>query len=132
MKNDAFTFIELFIVIILIGILAGVVVPRFVDFRNEAQMAAEEASVRSIRSAIKLYSIDSALKDRKPFYPAVLDNANAGYAAPENSLFGIVLQNPISDHRWRKENDTRYKGPTGNYYTYDPVAGTFNPAETTP
>ena len=126
MKNTAFTLIEMLIVVILIGIFAGIAVPRFAGFQNEAQIAAEEASVHSIRSAIKLYSIDSALKSRKPFYPAVLDSAGAGNATPENSLFGIILQNPISDHRWRKESDTLYKGPAGNSYTYDPAAGTFN------
>ncbi|MFA5362277.1 MAG: hypothetical protein WC335_03385 [Candidatus Omnitrophota bacterium] len=127
-----FTFIEMFIVIILIGILAGIVVPKFVEFRNEARIAAEEASVHSIQSAIKLYSIDSALKNRKPFYPAVLDTAGTGYATPDNPLFGVILQNPISDNQWRKESDTLYKSSAGNSYTYDPIAGTFNLTPTSP
>jgi general secretion pathway protein G len=126
LKKNAFSLIELIIIILIIGILAGIGIPRFVDLRNEALEATEEASVHSIRSGIKLYSVDSALKNRKPFYPDVLDTSGGGQASGDNPLFGVILQTPITDRHWSKVSAMSYKGPTGEIYTYDPVEGVFN------
>jgi len=55
MKNqNGFTLIELVIVIVLLGVLAAIAVPRFVNLEDDAQEAALTASAAAITSAMNI------------------------------------------------------------------------------
>ena len=55
MKNQTgFTLIELVIVIVLLGVLAAIAVPRFVNLEDDAQAAALNASAAAITSAMNI------------------------------------------------------------------------------
>ena len=51
-RNGGFTLVELVIVIVVIGILAGVAIPRFFDFTTDAKEAACKGGLGGVRSAI--------------------------------------------------------------------------------
>ena len=51
-----FTLIELLIVMALLGVLVAVLLPRYQDLTPEAKVAATQANLESIRSAVLLYS----------------------------------------------------------------------------
>ena len=66
MKDDrraenqrGFTLIELMIVVAIIAILAGILIPNFVNARSQAQTAACESNLRSIATAMELYYADN-------------------------------------------------------------------------
>ncbi len=62
LKNErGFTLIELVIIIILIGVLAAVAVPRYVDLRDNAVMASAQATLDAGRAAIILDFSDKIL-----------------------------------------------------------------------
>ena len=54
-----FTLIELMIVVAIIAILAGILIPNFVNARAQAQTAACESNLRQIATALELYYADN-------------------------------------------------------------------------
>ncbi len=50
-----YTLIELMIVIAIIGLLAGIVLPRFKDIRKEAEIAQIKANKKNIETALAMY-----------------------------------------------------------------------------
>lgn len=123
--RHAFTIVELVMVIVIIGLLAAVVIPRFGDIRTEAQGAAEQGTVAAVRTGIKLAHMTS-LAQGSDTYPTNLDSASAGVGSETNKLFTNVIEDGIADSNWRKVDSTTYEYvPTGNEYAYDNSTGTF-------
>ena len=60
MKNKGFTLIELIVVIVIIGILAAIAIPRFMGAQDRARIGAAEAEVTKMRQAVGLFEIDYA------------------------------------------------------------------------
>lgn len=55
MRRNAFTLIELIVVIVVIGILAAMVVPKFVLAQNETAITATSEDLRAIENAVSMY-----------------------------------------------------------------------------
>jgi prepilin-type N-terminal cleavage/methylation domain-containing protein len=124
-RRNAFTIVELVMVIVIIGLLAAVVIPKYGDIRTEAQGAAEEGTVAAVRTGIKLAHMTS-LAQGSDTYPGTLDSAAAGVASETNKLFTNVLEDGIVDANWQKNDATTYEYvPTGGEYVYDNSDGTF-------
>ncbi len=64
MKKTAFTLIELLIVVAIIGILAAIAVPNFLNAQTKAKIAGAEADMRNIGTAIESYRIDNNVPPR--------------------------------------------------------------------
>ncbi len=79
LKNQkGFTLIELVIIIILIGVLAAVAVPRYVDLRENAVMASAQATLDGGRAGIMLDFSDKVLNTG--VYADILPSTAAGTA----------------------------------------------------
>jgi len=50
-----FTLVELLIVVVILAILAGIVIPQFSSSTSDAQLAALDSNLATVRSAIELY-----------------------------------------------------------------------------
>lgn len=53
-QEQGFTLIELVIVLVILGILAAVAIPRFEDFSGQAKDAAKSGGVSSVASAVAI------------------------------------------------------------------------------
>jgi prepilin-type N-terminal cleavage/methylation domain-containing protein len=118
-----FTLMEIVLVIVVLGILAAVAVPRFFDFSETGKQEAETVVVQLVRTGINDYYNRAVTRGTTPLYPAALDAASNGSASASNPFFGNVLTQPETDN-WTK-NGTTYTGPAGGSYTYNSSTGSF-------
>ena len=72
MRKHGFTLVELAIVIVIIGILAAVAIPAFVDLQTKAKENATRAGLGTIRSAIALSYADSLVNSPTPAWPTLV------------------------------------------------------------
>ena len=78
MKSESgFTLIEMVIVIIVLGILVGIAVPKYGDFKDAANLAAAKANISSLRAAAAMYYAEQAVDAGAGAYPADTDALEA-------------------------------------------------------
>jgi len=58
-KSGGFTLIELMVVVVILGILAGLIVPRIMGRPEEARQAKARIQLESLDTALKLYRLDN-------------------------------------------------------------------------
>ncbi|MEE9442905.1 MAG: prepilin-type N-terminal cleavage/methylation domain-containing protein [candidate division Zixibacteria bacterium] len=84
-KNSGFTLIELVIIIVVLGILAAIAIPKYQDITSDAREAACRGALGGLRSAITIYYANQAVKTGSATWPA-LDSLGT---------IGIVMEQQI-------------------------------------
>ena len=106
-RQSGFTLIELMVVVVIIGILAGLIVPRIMGSDDKAREAKAKMQIESLETALKMYKLD-----------------NGDYPTTEQGLKALV-EPPAAGNlpkNWRKggylEKGKIPKDPWGNEFIY--------------
>ena len=83
-RSKGFTLIELIMVIVILGILAAVAIPKFVDLSNQAKISACKSNQGTIESACAIYYASRAAIGETPTFPSDYTDTSlyAGNAVP--------------------------------------------------
>jgi len=127
LKKEAFTMIELVFVIVVLGILSAVAIPKFAATRTDAQISKGRADISSIRSAIITERQSRLITgDSKYIEAGTGDDANGNPQLDKGSLFGGVLTYGIKDSA-----TSGHWTNTGGYSDVNTTAYDYQVGETT-
>ncbi|MFH1741513.1 MAG: prepilin-type N-terminal cleavage/methylation domain-containing protein [bacterium] len=124
-RHQAFTLIELLIVVAIIGILAAIAVPNFLNARIRAEVARVEGDLKSISTAHEMWKMDNGNYIRYPVsvsltHPLILNNLTT----PLAYINGGGLADPFYES-WEVDNDSNKPRYYYQNTLEDWVAGKF-------
>jgi general secretion pathway protein G len=104
-RSRGFTLIEIMVVILIIGVLAALIVPKVMSRPDEARITAAKQDIATISQALNLYKLD-----------------NQRYPTTEQGLMALVKKPTVSPIpiNWKSEGylDRMRNDPWGTPYQY--------------
>lgn len=104
-KNQGFTLIEVMVVVVILGILAAIIVPKIMSRPEQARMVKVKQDILAIQSALDLYNLD-----------------NGYYPTSDQGLMALIKQptTPPIPLNWKPDGYLRQlpNDPWGQPYQY--------------
>ena len=114
--NRGFTLIELMVVIVILGILAGLIIPRIMGRPEEARRMKARIQIESIETSLQLYKLDNGN------YPTTDQGLQALVEAPTVGQLprawregGYMEKGKVPKDPWRTEYVYLSPGVNGDY-----------------
>ncbi len=119
-KTEGFTLIELMVVIVILGILASVIVPKIMDRPEEARRTKAEVDIGAISQSLKLYKLDTGrYPSTEQGLQALVEPPSTGRLAKNWREGGYLDKSSVPKDPW--ENDYVYLSP-GMHDDFDLVS----------
>jgi general secretion pathway protein G len=102
----AFTLVEMLLVLLILGLLAAIVVPKFTGRSEQARITAAETQISSFETALDAFEVDNG------FYPKGSDGLTDLIEEPSNAKNwrGPYLKQDIPDDPWGNPYIYEYPG----------------------
>jgi general secretion pathway protein G len=110
-KAQGFTLLELLVVIVIIGLLAGYVAPRYFAQVGRSEIQVAKAQIESLEKALDQYRLDMRR------YPSAEEGLQALVAKPENApaWSGPYLKKSVPMDPWGRPYTYRTPGQKGEF-----------------
>jgi general secretion pathway protein G len=110
-RQLGFTLLELLVVIVIIGLLAGLVAPRYFDQVSKSNSKVAKAQIESLSQALDQYRLDIGS------YPTSEQGLNALYLKPQNveRWAGPYLKKPVPADPWGNKYTFKSPGDHGDF-----------------
>lgn len=119
-SREGFTLIELMIVIVVLGILASIAVPKLSEVREKANIAVIKSDLHNIQIALEMYYVDNNSYPADTVDPGVED---IPVDALEITLSDLVTDSPDLSYKYDLSDDgteylvyIQYPASDDNYY----------------
>ena len=114
MKQRGFTLLELLVVLVIIGLLAGYVAPRYFAQVGKAEVKTAQAQVDALEKSLDQYRLDTGR------YPTTEQGLAALYTRPadEPKWQGPYLKKAPPPDPWGRPYQYRQPGERGEYDLY--------------
>ena len=118
--QDGFTLLEIIVVVVILGILAAIVAPKFIGRTEDARITEARIQMRNFETALKLYKLDNHV------YPttaqgleALVSKPTVGTEVKNYRTGGYMAQSRIPEDPWR--NPYIYISP-GSHGDFDIIS----------
>ena len=113
-KENGFTLLELLVVIVIIGLLAGYVAPRYFAQVGKSEIKVAQAQIDGLGKALDQYRLDTG------HYPTTEQGLAVLMARPSNEAKwdGPYLKKAVPPDPWGKPYNYRFPGEHGDYDIY--------------
>lgn len=119
-RNGAFSLVEILLVVVIMGILAAVTIPRFVGATDDARTAATESTAGAVRASIASFRTAAVIAGEDPF-PGLATLTGGSVVKsdiPANPFSGVSGVQSVS--RSQAENRTVVNATAAGWnYFYD-------------
>ena len=109
---NGFTLIELLIVMVIIGLLAAFVVPKFIGRVGESKQITTKAQIELLSTALEIYKLDTG---KYPTQDSGLSALNTKSDAVKNWKGPYLAKEKIPKDPWGVDYIYKYPGEHGDY-----------------
>ncbi len=116
--RGGFTLIELMVVIVILGVLAGLIIPRIMGRPEEARRMKARIQIESIETALKLFQLDTGdYPTTEQGLQALVEAPSVGALAKRWRKGGYLEKGKVPKDPW--DNEFVYLSPGANNVDFD-------------